>query len=417
MDQTRSPASANLESVGRKLFGGRVSRAAAGLGARTALRGGAGTAARRPQQRRPQATGRARLYLSPLRHQLQRCPRKNLAQLQPAGRHGEPHRRTQTRPGRRRFLSARVLRHRSRFPGHLAAVQPARRVPARGWPARVPRTRDPAHTSVHLWRHPRAGGTTMGAPPVAELGRVANTKPLAGQNLKLGNPNFAEVGFCRSYLKPQSSSPPIPYPWKGGSLRLNFGIQDNEGVPYSRGKGNGQIVNTILTHPRYTGSVVFNRRSERLRSKRTSNPREQWIVQPNKLPAIVSQERFEAAQRKLNDRVHRRSNERLLKELRDFLDEHGRATELMLAADPKMAYAYTHAKRFGSFARALALVKEELKGGFFDIEHRTRLKLQLQDEFARTLAANNVQSRRRNGVFRSSSHPPVLLDVARCCVL
>jgi hypothetical protein len=192
---------------------------------------------------------------------------------------------------------------------------------------------------------------------------------------------------------------------------------NEEGVPYCRGKWNGQIVNTILTHPRYTGAVVFNRRSERLRSKRTSNPREQWIVQPNSFPAIVSQKRFDAAQRRLNDRVHRRSNERLLKELRDFLDEHGRATELMLAADPKMAYAYTYAKRFGSFARALALVKEEPKGGFSDIEHRTRLKLRLQDEFARTLAANNVQSRRRNGVFRSSSHPPVLLDVARCCVL
>ena len=109
---------------------------------------------------------------------------------------------------------------------------------------------------------------------------------------------------------------------------------NEERVPYSRGQWNGQIVDTILTHPRYTGSVVFNRRSEKLRSKRKSNPLEQWIVQPNSFPAIISRKRFEAVQRKLNDRVHRRSNGRLLKELRDFVDRHGRATELMLAEDP-----------------------------------------------------------------------------------
>src|SRR5208337_1421843 len=125
----------------------------------------------------------------------------------------------------RRFLPARVLRHRSCFPGRLAAVQPTERVSARRRPARLPRTGHPAHPGVHLWRHPGTGGTTIGAPPVAKLGWVENTKPADRQNLKLGNPNFAEVGFCCSYLKPQSSSPPIPYPWKGGSLRLNFGIQ------------------------------------------------------------------------------------------------------------------------------------------------------------------------------------------------
>src|SRR5271166_2279833 len=162
-----------------------------------------------------------------LRHQPQRCPRRNLARLQPARRHGKPHRRTQARPGRRRFLPARVLRHRSCFPGRLAAVQPTERVSARRRPARLPRTGHPAHPGVHLWRHPGTGGTTIGAPPVAKLGWVENTKPADRQNLKLGNPNFAEVGFCCSYLKPQSSSPPIPYPWKGGSLRLNFGIQAN----------------------------------------------------------------------------------------------------------------------------------------------------------------------------------------------
>src|SRR5271157_2535037 len=209
MDQTGSPAGAGLESAGRQLFRRRVPRAAAGLGTRTAFRGGAGTATRRPQQRRPQTVRGARLHLSPLRHQPQRCPRRNLARLQPARRHGKPHRRTQARPRRRRFLPARVLRHRSRLPGRLAAVQPAQRVSARRRPARLPRTGHPAHPGVHLWRHPGTGGTTIGAPPVAKLGWIENTKPADRQNLKLGNPNFAEVGFCRSYLSRRQYCNPV----------------------------------------------------------------------------------------------------------------------------------------------------------------------------------------------------------------
>ncbi len=192
---------------------------------------------------------------------------------------------------------------------------------------------------------------------------------------------------------------------------------NEKGVPYSRGKWNNQIVHTILTHPRYTGAVVFNRRSERLRSKRTSNPPEQWVIQPNCFPAIIPQKRFDAVQNKFNDRVHCRSDERLLQELRNFLNEHGRATQLMLTGDPKMASVDVYIRRFGSFSRALALVSKEPEAGLSELERRARMKLRLQDEFAQAMAANKVQSHRKNGVFRSSSHPPVLLDVACCRIL
>src|SRR5271165_2519885 len=50
----------------------------------------------------------------------------------------------------------------------------------------------------------------MGAPPVAKLGWVENTKPPDRQDLKLGNSNFAEVGFCRSYLSRGHCFNPAP---------------------------------------------------------------------------------------------------------------------------------------------------------------------------------------------------------------
>jgi hypothetical protein len=41
----------------------------------------------------------------------------------------------------------------------------------------------------------------------------------------------------------------------------------------------------------------------------------------------------------------------------------------------------------------------------------------LQDEFAKAMANLNIGSHRRNGTFRSSAHPPVLIDVALCRIL
>ena len=141
---------------------------------------------------------------------------------------------------------------------------------------------------------------------------------------------------------------------------------NQKGVPYSRGKWHNQIVKTILTNPRYTGSMVFNRASERLRSKRKRNPREQWVMQPNSFPAIISQKRFDAAQRKINDRVCCRSDEELLKDLRDFVEQHGRATQLMLAKEPGMAGVDAYCRRFGSFSRALHWSPREPDGGWSD---------------------------------------------------
>lgn len=193
---------------------------------------------------------------------------------------------------------------------------------------------------------------------------------------------------------------------------------NERGIPREvRGLWTRSVVQKILSHPKYTGSVVFNQKSSRLRSRAKCNPVEQWIIRPDSFQAIISKKRFEQAQEKLRRRVFLRTDQELLQDLRSFIEKHGKATQLMLAADKEMATAATYEFRFGSFRRALELIKTEPPRGFSAIERRVRIKIWLQDEFARTMAANNIQSRRRHGVFISSIHSPVLLDVARCFTL
>jgi DNA invertase Pin-like site-specific DNA recombinase len=180
---------------------------------------------------------------------------------------------------------------------------------------------------------------------------------------------------------------------------------------------NGQMVRKILSHAKYTGCIVFNQKSARLRSKMKPNPRDQWVTQPNSFPAIISQKRFDSAQIRLTQRAHFRTDEQLLRDLREFVKKHGKVTQVMLAADPNMSTSPTYAARFGSFCRALKLVKSEPLDGFSQVERRARMKIWLQDEFARVVASSGAPFRRTREVFVSPVHSPVLLDVAKCFVL
>src|SRR5215813_6565465 len=115
MGKTRRPASGAMDDVGRRLRRGRVSNSVARLECRAAIRGDSRAGARGRRQRRPQADRCARLYLPRLRHQLRRPSTADLAGLQSARRHGEPHRRVEARSGRRWLLHETVFRHRGRL--------------------------------------------------------------------------------------------------------------------------------------------------------------------------------------------------------------------------------------------------------------------------------------------------------------
>jgi DNA invertase Pin-like site-specific DNA recombinase len=130
-----------------------------------------------------------------------------------------------------------------------------------------------------------------------------------------------------------------------------------------RGLRNGQFgpwkhssVSAILTHPKYIGCIVFNRSSETLRSGRVRNPRDQWVLKPDSFPALVPKDMFYRVQEKLQNQVNRRSNERLLAELRTLLKKHGKLAPELLRSANGIASGSTYVTRFGSLMRAYELV-------------------------------------------------------------
>lgn len=121
------------------------------------------------------------------------------------------------------------------------------------------------------------------------------------------------------------------------------------------GLWNFWIVWHMLRNPKYAGCLVFNRRSQRLRTSKRANSREQWIVRPESFPAIISAADFQRVQTKIADRVCVRSNQRLLDELRDYVQSRGKG--LPRRASPNgLASTSTYTKRFGSIIAAYKLI-------------------------------------------------------------
>jgi DNA invertase Pin-like site-specific DNA recombinase len=116
---------------------------------------------------------------------------------------------------------------------------------------------------------------------------------------------------------------------------------------------NQYTVKRILTHPKYCGTAVYNRTTERLRAKSRPLPKSDWVVMPNAFEAIVPQLLYEAAQQKLMQKFRNQSNAEVLEKLKAILEAHGRLTHSTLKQHRLSPSAITH--RFGSLIRAYEL--------------------------------------------------------------
>ena len=195
-------------------------------------------------------------------------------------------------------------------------------------------------------------------------------------------------------------------------------ILNERGVKYGHfGPWTQHQIRLILTHPKYTGSVVFNRTSAKLKSKVRSNPREQWIVQAGVFPAIVSQDVFDRVQEKLANNVIRRSNERLLSELKSYIGKHGKP----YGAGPKpdgMASMSTYRYRFGGRVSAYDLIG--YRSPKFDVSKvQTRctiaaLRSEAMTQLRDLLTEAGVRFRESKGRLNIGTRPPFLVVPARC---
>jgi DNA invertase Pin-like site-specific DNA recombinase len=131
---------------------------------------------------------------------------------------------------------------------------------------------------------------------------------------------------------------------------------NRRGLRYFGGPWTWSGIGEILKNPKYVGCAAWGRTASKLGGRRVRVPQRQWTMRPQAFQAIISQETFDAAQRVLDDKTFRKSNDELLTCLRTLLKSEGRLSAGIIDAARRVPSAYTYYRRFGSLKRAYELI-------------------------------------------------------------
>jgi DNA invertase Pin-like site-specific DNA recombinase len=145
--------------------------------------------------------------------------------------------------------------------------------------------------------------------------------------------------------------------------RTVFGIArelNRSRIPYvDNGRWDYGAVYNILTHPKYCGCHVYGRTSTRLYTPTIKLPKSQWILTPGAFEPLVDAATFEAAQKVLQERTFRKSDEDVLDNLRKLLSEKGSLSISLIRNSDGMPSWSTYRYRFGGLRRAYELIGYE----------------------------------------------------------
>lgn len=146
------------------------------------------------------------------------------------------------------------------------------------------------------------------------------------------------------YIEQHASEPVIT------RLLNNECIESEFGRPWTPA-----MVKSVLTNGKYVGSLVYNRRSGKLSTRRERNDSADWVVNDGAIPRLLSRALFNRAQAERARRTRRYAPAELLNLLRDCCERHGKVTAPIIAADALLPDPQLFVRTFGSLVAAYSL--------------------------------------------------------------
>jgi hypothetical protein len=117
-----------------------------------------------------------------------------------------------------------------------------------------------------------------------------------------------------------------------------------------------QGVSNILTHPKYSGCCVYGQTTQKLYTPTIRIPKADWILTPGSFEPIVDTGTFEKAQEILLSRTANKSNDQILREMKEHLVSKGKLSVKALNESETLPSPSTVRHRFGSLRKAYSLV-------------------------------------------------------------
>ena len=180
---------------------------------------------------------------------------------------------------------------------------------------------------------------------------------------------FVEKGFDERQIAGQLNSRAIPSPG---------------GVRWGQGS-----VRHILANQEYAGCVVYNKTTQRLKTRTRRNPRDEWIVTPGAYEPIVVPELFQRAQAILDGRKRLYCRENMLARLRVLYEKYGLVTSRIVRFDTECPAPCTYADRFGGLSGAFqTLFADVLKRAKDDVFQAISADARLVDEYEDFIVIN-----------------------------
>jgi len=180
---------------------------------------------------------------------------------------------------------------------------------------------------------------------------------------------FVEKGFDERQIAGQLNSRDIPSPgglqWGQGSVRH------------------------ILTNQQYAGCVVYNKTTQRMKTKSRRNPKSEWIITPGAYEPLVAPALFERAQGIFEGRKRRHCPEEMLGRLRALYQKYGIVTSRLVRFDAECPSPSAYASRFGSVTGAFqTLFADVLKRARDDVFKAISAEARLVDEYEDFIVIN-----------------------------
>lgn len=115
------------------------------------------------------------------------------------------------------------------------------------------------------------------------------------------------------------------------------------------------VVLDLLHHPKYMGTMVYNRINKKLGVPEKQDPFDQWILKIGCFPGIVSPQMFYAAQQRF---IHPRdlSDRELLERLQRVLEKQGELSQRIIDEAPEVPSSCHYIRRFGSLGNVYRLL-------------------------------------------------------------
>lgn len=114
----------------------------------------------------------------------------------------------------------------------------------------------------------------------------------------------------------------------------------------------GAKVRDILMDERYTGTMVYNRTTQKLKTPSRANPKEKWIRTPEAFERAIEPEVFAKAQEIFAERARFYTPAYMLEKLEAVFELHGIVRPSLVRAAPDMPSPSTYLKYFGSMDAA-----------------------------------------------------------------